>query len=164
MVIVVMGVSGSGKTTVGSLLARTLGWEFFDADDFHSAPNVAKMRRGEPLSDADREGWLAALQKLVGDLLRDGRRAVLACSALRAAYRERLRAGRPAEVALVYLRGDPALIRSRIAGRQGHFMKADLLASQFATLEEPSDALLVDVAATPATIVERIRAGLGLGG
>jgi len=163
MVILVMGVSGSGKTTVGTLLARDLGWEFFDGDDFHPAANVAKMRRGEPLTDADRDGWLDTLSELIGDLFREGRSAVLACSALRAGYRSRLRASRASEVALVHLRGDPTLIRARLAERQGHFMKADLLASQLASLEEPSDALVVDAAESPVAIVERIRAGLALG-
>jgi len=162
MVVLLMGVSGSGKTTIGTLLAHDLGWEFFDADDFHPAANVAKMRRGEPLSDADRDGWLDSLCALIDQLLREHRPAVLACSALRGTYRDRLRAGRT-EVAVVYLHGDEALIRARMEKRQGHFMTSALLASQFATLEEPHDAqYVVDIDATPATIVERIRTGLGL--
>lgn len=162
MIVVVMGVSGAGKSTVGALLARELCWDFFDADDFHPEANVAKMRAGEPLTDADRAGWLTALAELIDRLVRAGRHAVLACSALRASHRDRLRARHTAEVKLVYLRGDPALIRVRLAQRRGHFMTAALLDSQLATLEEPRDALVVDVDATPATIVERIRAGLGL--
>ena len=158
-----MGVAGAGKTTVGSLLARELGWAFFDADDFHPQANVAKMARGEPLDDTDRAGWLDELAALIDRLLRAERPAVLACSALRASHRARLR-GRhgDAEVRIVYLRGDPELIRGRLEARHGHFLQAGLLPSQLATLEEPQNALVVDVAAPPATIVEHIRTGLGL--
>lgn len=158
-----MGVAGAGKTTVGALLARELGWAFFDADDFHPPANVAKMARGEPLDDTDRAGWLDDLATLIDRLLREQRPAVLACSALRAEHRARLR-GRhgDAEVRIVYLRGDPELIRTRLESRHGHFMQAGLLPSQLATLEEPQNALVVDVAASPATIVERIRTNLGL--
>ena len=162
MVIVIMGVAGSGKTTVGTLLARELGWEFFDADDFHSAASVAKMRRGEALTDADRDGWLDTLHALIERLVRADRSAVLACSALRDGYRARLRSGHEAAVRLVYLRGDEALLRARLGQRHGHFATADLLASQLATLEEPRDALVLDVTPPPSTLVERIRSGLGL--
>ena len=164
MVIVVMGVAGSGKTTVGSLLARRVGWAFFDADDFHAPANVAKMARGEPLDDTDRAGWLAALAALIDRLLHEQRPAVLACSALRASHRARLR-GRhgDAEVRIVYLRGDPDLILSRLEARNGHFMTAGLLPSQLATLEEPQNALVLDVDASPETLVDRIRDGRGLG-
>jgi gluconokinase len=160
-VVVVMGVAGAGKTTIGSLLARELGWEFFDADDFHPQANVAKMARGVPLGEADRAGWLDALATLVDRLVREQRPAVLACSALRASHRARLRGGHgDAEVRIVYLRGDPALIRQRLDARHGHFAKGGLLASQLATLEVPRNALTVDVDGPPATIVERILAGL----
>lgn len=163
MVIVVMGVSGAGKSTVGALLAHDLGWAFHDADDFHPPANVAKMSRGEPLDDGDRAGWLDAVASLIDRLLREQRPAVLACSALRASHRARLR-GRhdDAEVRMVYLRGDPLLLQRRLQARRGHFMKATLLLSQLATLEEPRNALVVDVDSTPATIVQRIRDGLGL--
>jgi gluconokinase len=162
MVVVVMGVSGAGKTTVGALLAQDLGWQFFDADDFHPPANVAKMSRGEPLDETDRAGWLDRLAALLDRLLRERRSAVLACSALRASHRARLRGDHgDAEVRIVYLRADPDVLRARLEARQGHFMKATLLASQLATLEEPQNALVVDAAAPPARLVERIRAGLG---
>jgi len=161
MVILLMGVSGSGKSTIGKLLAERLGFAFHDADDFHPAANVEKMRGGEPLTDADRDAWLETLARLVDRLVRDRQDAVLACSALKEGYRARLRDGYR-DVLVVYLRGDPELIRSRLQDRKGHFMKASLLDSQLATLEEPRDALVVDVAAAPATIVERIRSALGL--
>ncbi len=162
MVVLVMGVAGAGKTTVGSLLARTLGWEFHDADDFHPQANVAKIGRGEPLTEADRDGWLAALAALVDRLLRDRRDAVLACSALRASHRARLRGGHGDDVRVVYLRGDPALLAARLRARRGHFAGESLLASQLATLEEPHDAVVVDVDAAPDAIVERIRSELAL--
>src|SRR5260370_39703153 len=115
-----MGVSGSGKSTVGARLARDLGWEFFDADDFHSAENVAKMRAGHALTDADRAPWLERLRALIDELLRDSRPAVLARSALRDAYRSRLRAGHRTDVPAAYLRGSEAALRAPLAGRPGH--------------------------------------------
>lgn len=133
--VLVMGVSGAGKSTVGTLLARRLGVDFADADDFHPAANVAKMRAGSPLTDEDRWPWLDA----IGAWL-DGREAaggVVTCSALKRLYRDRLLATRPG-VRLLYLHGDPALIMARQAARQGHFMPASLMASQFATLEPPA--------------------------
>jgi gluconokinase len=162
MIVVVMGVSGAGKSTVGALLAQTLGWIFLDADDFHPQANVEKMRRGEPLTEDDRAGWLDALARRIDALVTRGDAAVLACSALRASHRARLRAAHPDAVRLVHLHGEPALIRRRLEQRRGHFMPPGLLDSQLSTLELPDDALVVDVDATPATIVERIRAGLGL--
>lgn len=162
MVIVLMGVSGAGKTTVGRLLAATLGWPFYDADDFHSPANVALMRSGTPLTDADRAPWLATLRELIAGCLRDGASAVLAASALKASYRDAMtpEGAGPDAVRFVYLEGDQALLRQRLAARAGHFMPVSLLASQFAALQEPRDAVTVDVAADPATIVERIRAAL----
>jgi gluconokinase len=131
-----MGVAGSGKSTVGRRLAAALGWDFVDADDLHSTANVAKMAAGTPLDDADRAGWLAAVASVIGARLAGGRPAVIACSALRRSYRERLGEGHPG-VAFAYLKGGEALLRRRLEARHGHFAHADLLASQLATLEEP---------------------------
>ena len=160
MVIVVMGVSGSGKTTVGSRLAQQLGWEFADADDYHSPANVNKMRNGTPLTDADRESWLDALRALVASWMSAGSNAVLACSALREAYRERLRVNHA--VRLVYLKASSELLSQRLLERRDHYMKQAMLASQLATLEEPGDALTVNANGTPEQIVRDIRAHLGL--
>ena len=162
--IVVMGVSGSGKSHIGRLLAERLGWAFADADDFHPAANVAKMRSGVPLDDADREPWLAALAGLLQAALADGRPLVLACSALKRSYRERLGLPQPG-IRLVLLTGPAELLRKRIEQRAGHFMPATLLDSQLAVLEppEPDEAAIeIDVSADPEAIAGRIRAALGL--
>jgi gluconokinase len=161
MIVLVMGVAGAGKTTVGRLLAAALGYAFEDADAFHPAANVAKMRRGAPLDDADRAPWLGALATAIDGWLAGGRSVVLACSALRAAYRRALLRD-PEATRLVYLKGDPALLRARLDRRVGHFAGSALLGSQLEALEEPEDALTVDVAAPPEAIVEAIRIGLGL--
>ena len=142
MIAVLMGVSGVGKTTIGERVARRMGWRFIDADDHHPPSNVAKMSAGIPLEDADRWPWLDALNRL----LRDERDAVLACSALREAYRKRLLAG-AGEWRLFFLTADKALIASRLAARKHRYMPASLLDSQFATLEEPARAIRVDVSA-----------------
>jgi gluconokinase len=160
MVIILMGVTGSGKTTVGRGLARELGWDFYDADDFHPAANVEKMSRGVPLEDSDRAPWLAALRELVGERVRRGENAVLACSALKESYRDCLLIDEG--VKLVYLKGDHRLIEERLRGRRGHFMKASLLDSQFDALEEPARALRVEVSSPPAEIIKTIRDGLGV--
>jgi gluconokinase len=160
-VIVVMGVEGSGKTTVGVLLAQAIGWDFRDADEFHSAPAKAKMAAGVALTDADRQPWLEALRVLILDYLGRGGRLVLACSALKASYRDALRVD-PDAVGFVYLRGDIELIRDRLRKRPGHFAGTNLLDSQFQTLEEPDDAVVVDIADTPERIVASIRAALRL--
>ncbi|MBK1658386.1 gluconokinase [Paracraurococcus ruber] len=154
--VLVMGVSGAGKSTVGGLLAERLGLPFADADSFHPPANIAKMRRGEPLTDADRWPWLDAIGSWVDARTAEGSGGVVTCSALRRAYRERLRAGRPA-LRLLYLAGEPALIGARQAARPGHFMPASLMASQFATLEEPTPeegAILVSVAPPPEDVVD----------
>jgi gluconokinase len=150
MVVVVMGVSGVGKTTVGRLVAEKLRCPFLDADDFHPPENVEKMRRGTPLNDADREPWLRALRAEIEGRLARGETAVLACSALKQSYRDRLHASEA--VRFVYLRGSADLIRSRIEARRGHYFDPALLASQFAALEEPQDVLTVDVTGTPEEI------------
>lgn len=155
-VLVVMGVAGSGKSTIGRLLAERLGRRFVDADDFHSAASIDKMRRGSPLTDADRRPWLDALRReVVAPSLARGGGVVLACSALKRTYRERLGAGDP-RLRLVYLRGAPELLRARLAGRGGHFMAAAMLESQLLDLEEPQDALAVDIGATPESVVDEI--------
>ncbi len=162
-VLVVMGVSGSGKTTVAALLAGRLGWEYGDADDFHSPANVRKMHGGTPLGDEDRWPWLRAMAAWIDATRSVGRHGVLACSALKRAYRTVL-VGARADVRLVYLRGDKALISSRQAARHGHFMPASLVDSQFATLEEPGaeeHPLTVSVAPRPPLIVDGIVRALG---
>jgi gluconokinase len=151
-----MGVSGSGKSTIGEPLAGRLGWPFFDADEFHPPENVAKMASGVPLTDADRWPWLALLNaKLKGE-----KNAVLACSALKQSYRDALATGL-ADCRFVHLRGSIELIRARLAERQHRYMPASLLDSQFATLEPPLGAIDVDIAQAPAHCVDRIIASLG---
>ncbi len=157
MVLLLIGVSGSGKTTVGQSLASQLGWEFADADDYHSAPNIEKMRSGIPLTDADRAPWLKALRALIAGWIAGKKNGVLACSALKRAYRDSLRVA--TEVRIVYLKGTPELFHQRLRERVGHFMKARMLESQLATLEEPvdEDAVVVNVDQSPEAIVEEIR-------
>jgi gluconokinase len=155
MIVVVMGVTGAGKTVVGQRLAAALDAEFIDADDYHSPANVAKMRAGTPLTDADRWPWLAQLNVMLREREAGGRSAVLACSALKAMYREALLEDLP-EARVVHLRGAKPLIASRLAGRRGHYMNLRLLESQFAALEEPADAIVVDVGGTPEAIVATV--------
>jgi gluconokinase len=159
MIVIVMGTTGSGKTTIGSLLAKRMGWEFVDADDFHPPSNVEKMKHGIPLTDADREPWLKALHDKIVEWTGEKRSVVLACSALRQSYRDELRAS--SDVKFAYLKGSYQLFSERVLARKGHFAKQDLLASQFATLEEPTDAIIVDAAASPEQIVSEVRGKLG---
>jgi len=156
MAIILMGVSGCGKTTVGRSLAGQLGWRFEDADDYHPPGNVEKMRRGIPLTEADREPWLEALHEAIGAWIERGEGVVLGCSALTARSRRLLGVERPG-VRLVHLTGSMELIRDRLHARRDHYMPADLLASQFETLEPPHDAVAVDISPDPETIVQRIR-------
>jgi gluconokinase len=161
MIIILMGVSGSGKTTIGEQLAQALGWPFYDGDQFHPPANVAKMQQGMPLTDEDRWPWLQALRAHIGTWVQQGMSAVLACSALKQAYREYLIIDE-AEVKLVYLKGNYDLIQERLAQRRGHFMPPGLLASQFVALEEPERGIVVDVVHPPETIVALIREQLGV--
>jgi len=139
-----MGVSGSGKTTLGKALAQKLGWDFFDADDFHPPANIVKMAAGIPLSDSDRAPWLASLHKQLLSTLKAGRHPVLACSALKDKYRAQLLEGMDG-IAIIYLKGSYDLIFSRMSIREGHYMKPEMLRSQFDALEEPKDAVVLDV-------------------
>lgn len=160
MVVVVMGVSGSGKTTIGRALASSLGWEFHDGDDLHSEDSKCKMHRGEPLTDLDRAPWLRAVRDLINAMLSSGRNGVVACSALKRSYRDEIVVD-PASVKIVYLKGSQRLIAERLAGRTAHFMNPALLQSQFDALEEPDDAIVVDISAAPKAIVDAIVAQLG---
>jgi gluconokinase len=161
MIIILMGVSGSGKTTIGERLAEALGWPFYDGDQFHPHANIAKMQQGIPLTDEDRWPWLQALRAQMATWIHQGVSAVLACSALKQVYRDYLLIDE-AEVRLVYLKGDYDLIRERLARRHGHFMPPALLTSQFATLEEPERGVVVDIRHPPDTSVALIRQGLGV--
>ena len=164
MIVVVAGVSGSGKTTVGSLLADRLGWPFTDADALHPAANIAKMQAGHPLSDADRRPWLATVGARMDAYAASGQSAVLACSALKHSYREELLAGRP-EARMVFLHATRAVLEARLRARHGHFFSAKLLDSQFADLELPQpseNVLMLDASHNPAQLTDEIIAGLGL--
>jgi gluconokinase len=160
MVIVLMGVSGVGKTAVGTRLAEALGGSFAEGDDYHPPANVAKMESGVPLDDADRQPWLETMSREIGRWLDAGETVVLACSALKARYREILQGGH-AGVRFVYLKGSKELIASRLQQRHGHYMPASLLDSQFEALEAPDDAITVEVDRTPDAIVAEILKALG---
>jgi len=159
VIILLMGVSGVGKTTIGQQLARELKWPFADADEFHSEANVARMRQGIPLDDTDRAPWLQSLHDAIANWIAAGKSVVLACSALKAAYRQQLLVG--PEVKLVYLHGDFDLLAQRLTTRHGHYMNPGLLHSQFDTLEAPPDAISIDVSGTVPEIVADIRTAIG---
>ena len=159
MVVIVMGVTGAGKTTVGRALAHSLGWEFHDGDELHSEANKGKMHRGIALDDADRAPWLAAVRQLIQGMLLEGRDGVVTCSALKQSYRDEIVVD-PKSVKVVYLKGSKDVIAERLSRRSGHFMNPELLQSQLDTLEEPRDAIVVDVSMAPEAIVKEIRARL----
>lgn len=159
-IIVLMGTSGAGKTTVGKRLAADLGWTFLEGDALHPASNIKKMRAGIPLTDADRAPWLDRLRGQIERYLATGQSAVVACSALRRAYRERLRVD-PQRVRFVYLKGDYELLRERLQRRKDHYMKVTMLKSQLAAFEEPRNAFVVDAALPVETIVAQVRLALG---
>jgi len=164
VIAIVFGVSGAGKTAIGKLLAQELGWRFYEADDFHPRANIEKMRSGRPLTDEDRWPWLKLLREQIARSLAAKEDAVLACSALKRAYRERLRVSD--DVKFVFLRGDYALIKNQLRRRRSHFMNPALLRSQFADLEEPKpdeDAITIELGRTPEELVAEIKAKLGLG-
>ena len=155
-VVVVFGVTGSGKSRIGAALAKSLRWTFYDADDFHGQKNRSKLRRGIPLTDRDREPWLNRLRGVIKRCLAERHSMILACSALKRTYRRHLRIAD--RVIFVYLKVEPALVELRLQRRKGHFMNADLLQSQFATLEAPTDdAIVADAAQKPREIVNSLR-------
>jgi gluconokinase len=155
VIVIIMGTTGAGKTTIGTMLATQLNWQFADADTFHPPANIEKMSRGIPLTDADRAPWLEAMRKAILEWIAAGKNVVLACSALKRAYRDKLRPS--PEVKIVYLKGDYALFAERIRHRHGHFAGEQILAGQFADLEEPMDAITIDAAQSPEEIVAEIR-------
>jgi gluconokinase len=165
VIVIIFGVSGAGKTTVGELLACEFGWRFIEADDFHPPGNIEKMRSGNPLTDNDRWPWLERLRQQIEQLLSARENAVLACSALKRTYRDRLRVS--GEVKFVLLRGDYALVEKQLRSRHGHFMNPELLRSQFADLEEPKpdeDVATIELRRKPQELVEDIKAKLHLAG
>jgi gluconokinase len=162
MVLVLMGVSGTGKTTVGKMLAARLGWDFVEGDDYHPPANVEKMSAGVPLTDDDRRPWLTAIRKRIEQACRQGENLVLACSALKREYRRYLERDDLECVEYVFLHGSEELLRSRLANRQGHFMNPGLLQSQFETLEVPEGTLQVDVSPPAEQIADEIRRKLRL--
>ncbi|MGB3207209.1 MAG: gluconokinase [Crinalium sp.] len=157
MIIIVMGVTGSGKTTIGKQLAALLNWDFYDADSFHSPANIKKMNQGIPLSDADRIPWLLSMQQAIDSWLQKEKNIVLACSGLKAIYRQIL-ARDSQSVRIIYLKGSFELINQRLSNRQNHFMNQELLQSQFDTLEEPTpeESIWIDISQPPADLAQQI--------
>lgn len=160
VIIIIIGVTGAGKTTVGRLLARELGWEFYDADDLHPTANIEKMIRGQPLNDEDRMPWLKAIQESLRAILDHGENAIMGCSALKESYRKLMRISK--EIVFVYLKVALPLVEDRLKSRTQHFMNPNLVKSQFDTFEEPGEGLQVDASLTPAEIVRRIRIELAV--
>jgi gluconokinase len=163
VIVIIFGVSGAGKTTIGKLLAAQLGWQFYEADDFHPRSNIEKMRRGRPLTDEDRWPWLERLREQLTRSVAAKENAVLACSALKRAYRERLHVSD--DVKFVFLRGDYAFVEKQLRHRRAHFMNPELLRSQFTDLEEPGadeDVLTIELGRTPEELVEEIKTNLRL--
>jgi gluconokinase len=156
MVILIMGVSGSGKTTIGEMLAQKIQWQFKDGDDFHPQTNIDKMRRGEALTDEDRRPWLELLRQEIDRAFQANVNLILACSALKSTYRQILDDGTD-RIKFVYLKGSIELIQQRLKKRQGHFMNPDLLKSQFKDLEEPDHAIAIDISQSPAESVNQIK-------
>jgi gluconokinase len=161
LILIVMGVSGCGKTTIGSLLAKELAIKFYDGDEFHPPDNISKMTRGIPLSDSDREEWLDGLRSLIISQIKKKEPIVLACSALKQSYRNYLQVS-PLKTKFIFLKGDYKLISDRMTYRQNHYMKPSMLRSQFDTLEEPDDAITIDIADPPEVIIENILMSLGI--
>ncbi|NEQ43478.1 MAG: gluconokinase [Leptolyngbya sp. SIOISBB] len=164
MIIILMGVSGSGKTTVGRCLADVLDWCFIEGDDLHPRSNVAKMSQGIPLTDRDRGPWLTRLRDRLVDLRQQDKSAIVTCSALKRSYRQILRPHPNEAIQFVYLKGSVPLLKSRLHQRQGHFMKAGMLQSQLTTLEEPDDAIVIDIdtATRPKQVISDVLARLNL--
>ena len=163
MIVIIFGVSGAGKTTIGKLLAAQLGWQFYEADDFHPRSNIEKMRRGRPLTDEDRWPWLERLREQLTRSVAAKENAVLACSALKRAYRERLHVSD--DVKFVFLCGDYVVVEKQLRRRRAHFMNPELLRSQFTDLEEPGadeDVLTIELGRTPEELVEEIKTNLRL--
>jgi gluconokinase len=161
VIVVLMGVSGAGKTAVGELLAKRLGWPLVDGDDLHPASNISKMTAGVPLTDEDRLPWLQKIRDAIVEHAGSGRSAIVACSALKRTYRKFLLQGQP-DTRLVYLRGPPVVLERRLGERRGHFFDPNLLASQLETMEEPKDAVVVDVDAELEAVVDSVATALDL--
>ena len=161
MIIIIMGVSGSGKTTVGQQLAADLGWLYADGDDFHNTKNIAKMRKGIALTDKNRSAWLSLISQYIKEQIKSKKNGVISCSALKQQYQKQLQFNSE-QVKFVYLQGSEALIHKRLESRSGHFMNIELLASQFEALEQPEQALIIDIIQSPEQISAAIQVSFGL--